>query len=398
MQATLQHLDDRYLTVLTEITSLLLEDAPPEVVCNQLFVKLQSVLQLDAFFHFRVTTDGLRLKLACCHGCPEDRLPEVEHLEFGQAVCGTVAQRRQSMYVPNIPQCHNDLAEFVRSIGITCYTCQPLIVNDKLLGTFSFGTRSRTEYAESELKLIQLVCDQVAIATHRAFIREQHVKLERLAVAGQLSARIAHEINNPLEAVINILYLLRGMQLGQQAGAFIALAEEQLNRVGQISRQTLSYYRETASPTAVDLRHAAESARAVLSGMATKKSVNVNVAIPHQMHVHAVDTELIEILTNLMANAIFYTPERETVEVEAQRVNGHIEVHVRDCGPGISAKIAARLFQPFATTKDDKGNGLGLWISRELARRVGGELSLSHSDIGATFTLRLRRVVESHVQ
>jgi len=144
-------LDDRYLGALTNITSLLLRDAPPDEVCEAIFRELRSVLQLDAYFHFRVTTDGTRLKLASCRGCPPERLESIEFLEFGQAVCGTVAARRQSMYVPNIPECVNEMTLFVHSIGITCYTCQPLIVNGRLLGTFSFGTRSRVEYSEQEL-------------------------------------------------------------------------------------------------------------------------------------------------------------------------------------------------------------------------------------------------------
>ncbi len=386
-------IDERYLAVLTEITSLLLRDAPPDEVCEAIFSKLRSVLQLDAYFHFRVTDDGTRLKLASCRGCPPDRLADIEYLEFGQAVCGTVAFTRKSMYVPRVPECVNALTQFVDSIGITCYTCQPLINNGRLLGTFSFGTRSRLQYTQQELRLIQLVCDQVAIAAARDILRDQQVRLERIAVAGQMAAKVAHEINNPLEAATNLLYLLGSQEMSEEAKRFVAMTQEQLTRVAGISRQMLSYYRQSREAAPVNLRHTTESVLAAASFAATRKGVNFNVDVPRELKVQAIDSELAQILTNLVANAIHYSPAHETVEIAALRKRSDVELFVSDRGPGVSPELSTELFKPFVTTNKESGNGLGLWVSRELARRVNGDLQLVPSVEGATFKLLLPHAV-----
>lgn len=387
--ATRPTLDDRYLSVLSEITTLLLRDASPDEVCEAIFAKLRPVLQIDAYFHFRVTPDGTRLKIASCRGCPPDRLPEIEFLEFGQAVCGTVAATRESMYVPHVIECKNELTQFIQSLGINCYACQPLIMNGRLLGTFSFGARSRAEYREQELQFIGLVCDQVAIATGRDVAREQEVRLERIAVAGQMAAKIAHEINNPLEAAINALYLLNSDLTGKDAKQYVSLAQEQVARVAHISKQMLGFYRDGRDPAPVNLRQTTEGVLAAAAFAAKKKQLNFSIDVPHELKVQAIDSELAEILTNLVANAIHYSPEMETVQIAALRRLRAVEIFVSDNGPGVAAGCSKKLFEPFFTTNKESGNGLGLWISRELARRVGGDLELVSSGQGATFKLCL---------
>ncbi len=382
-------LDSRYFRVLSEITSLLLRDCPVDEVCEAVFSRLRSVLQLDAYFHFRVTIDGTRMRLASCRGCPPERLPDIEFLEFGQAVCGTVAARRRQMYVPHVLECRNDLTEFIHSIGITCYACQPLIVNGRLLGTFSFGTKARDEYTDPELQLIELVCHQVAIAASRDMAREQQLQLERLAGAGYMAAKIAHEINNPLAAATNLLYLAEQTQISGEGRELVKKAQEQLNRVANVAKQTLSYYRESRPLGAVDLRHAIDVAVSSSMFAAQNKRLEIKVDTPRSWKVQAHDGELVQILTNLLANAIHHSPEGESVNVTALSRNSHVNVFVSDKGPGISPEIRSKIFEPFFTTNKQTGNGLGLWISKELARRMDAVLLLAPSSDGATFELRL---------
>ncbi len=383
-------LDSRYLGALTDITSLLLRDAPVDQVCEAIFTKLRSVLQLDAYFHFRVTSDGTRMRLASCRGCPPERLPDIEFLEFGQAVCGTVAARREQMYVPRVLECRNELTEFIHSIGITCYACQPLIVNGRLLGTFSFGMKSRHEYSEPELQLIELVCQQVAIATSREVAREQQVELERLAGAGYMAAKIAHEINNPLAAATNLLYLMGQTPMAGEGRELLKKAQEQLDRVATVAKQTLSYYRDCRPLSAVDLRHAIDVAVSSSIFAAQHKNLEIKIDAPRRWKVQAHDCELVQILTNLLANAIHHSPEGESVRVSAISRNSHVNVFVSDKGPGISPEHRSKIFEPFFTTNKQTGNGLGLWISKELAQRMDALLLLAPSNEGATFELRLR--------
>ena len=226
----------------------------------------------------------------------------------------------------------NDLTLFVHSIGITCYTCQPLITNDQLLGTFSFGTRSRLEYTAEELQLIQLVCDQVAIAAARDLSREQQVTLERIAVAGQMAAKIAHEINNPLEAVTNLLFLLDSEEMRDEAKRYLTMAQEQVDRVAEISKQVLGYYRQTREPAPVNLRHTTDNVVAAAKFTAAKKRLSFDIDVPRELRVYAIDAELVQILTNLVANAIHYSPEGEHVHIAALRKRSEVEVFVSDRG------------------------------------------------------------------
>ncbi len=305
-------------------------------------------------------------------------------------MCGTVALTRQPMYVPRIPECVNEMTAFVHSIGITCYTCQPLIVNGALLGTFSFGTRNRAEYDEQELQLIRLVCGQVAIATARDVAREQQLGMERFLVAGQMAAKIAHEISNPLAAVTNVLYLLGNRPMDPDARKYLDIAQEQVARVADISRQMLGFYRESRAPSPVNLRRTTDSVLAAATLAATTKSLTFAIDVPRELEVQAIALELSQILTNLVANAIHFSPERESIGISALQRNRHVELLVADRGPGIRAEDLPKLFQPFFTTNKESGNGLGLWVSRELARRVDGDLIVVPSSQGATFKLLLR--------
>ena len=123
---------------------------------------------------------------------------------------------------------------------------------------------------------------------------------------------------------------------------------------------------------------------------ANRKNVSVAIDVPETLKVQAIDVELVEILNNLLANAIHYSPEHEPVRVTALRRSGQVEVFVSDHGPGVDPRLSGKIFQPFVTTRTENGNGLGLWISRELARKVGGELSLVPSTQEATFKLLLK--------
>ena len=146
----------------------------------------------------------------------------------------------------------------------------------------------------------------------------------------------------------------------------------------------------SVSATTKGVKTRCELSAAADTCAAARKRLNFTVDVPGDLQVQAIDCELAQILTNLVANAIHYSPERETVRIAGLPRRDDIEVFVSDRGPGITPEHASKLFQPFFTT-NNTGNGLGLWISRELARRVHGDLLLVPSTQGATFKLRLRR-------
>jgi PAS domain S-box-containing protein len=212
---------------------------------------------------------------------------------------------------------------------------------------------------------------------------------ERLAVAGRMAATIAHEINNPLETVTNVLYLLsRNAGLDESARQHLKIADEELRQIAQITRSTLGLYRErdtTAGP--VNLSEMIENLLTFYRRQLQSLAVKVEKRIDSSGHVIGVSGELRQVFANLIANAIDALTTtgtnlklhiHESADWRNLGTRG-IRVVVADDGPGISAESQARLFRPFYTTKGQKGTGLGLWVSQGIVTKHGGSIRLRSS-------------------
>ncbi len=221
--------------------------------------------------------------------------------------------------------------------------------------------------------------------------REMALRMtEKLALTGRMTSVIAHEINNPLEAITNIHYLLSQEVRGNDpAVAYIAMAENELERISRITKQTLRWSKENAQKE--DLILAGSIFDDVLKSFDGKiQNRGINVAVSGQdTHIFGVVGQLQQVLSNLIANA-----------VDAAAVSGHIwlsatsdesgtEIIVGDNGSGMSEEIQRQMFEPFYSTKGDLGNGLGLYISQEIVERHKGQL-LADSSSGAGTRMRVR--------
>ncbi|HEX4605352.1 MAG TPA: PAS domain-containing protein [Candidatus Angelobacter sp.] len=212
-------------------------------------------------------------------------------------------------------------------------------------------------------------------------------KSEKLAAAGRLAATIAHEINNPLEAVTNLLYLLR--QNGAwdaNARDYVAQAEHELARVAHVTRQTLGFYRDTTSPRLMNLAKTVEEGIALYQSRIQAKKIVVQREFDQTVEVSGLSGEIRQVISNLVANAIDAMPEGGTLRLRVRRgrefsnsnqTGGRIVI--ADTGSGIPREQRKKLFEPFYTTKLDVGTGLGLWVSREIIKKHGGAISLRSS-------------------
>jgi two-component system, chemotaxis family, CheB/CheR fusion protein len=205
---------------------------------------------------------------------------------------------------------------------------------------------------------------------------------ERLAVAGRMAATIAHEINNPLETVANILYLLgRNPTLDGKARGYIKLADEELRRVGKITRTTLGLYRDRDShPAPVNVVGLLETILMLYQRQVQAVGAAVETRFTSGIVVQGVSGELRQVFSNLIANAIdaleatgtsLYVRVRDTVDWRDQKGKG-IKVTIADDGPGMTAETLSHLFQAFYTTKGQKGTGVGLWVSQGIIGKHGG--------------------------
>lgn len=211
---------------------------------------------------------------------------------------------------------------------------------------------------------------------------EALLKSEKLAAAGRLAATIAHEINNPLEAVINLLYLAqRSLTPGHAALEYLAVADQELGRVAEIARQTLGFYRDTSSPVTFSVCEVIENAVRLYSRKIHRRNVHVKIECDPDLTLHAVQGEIRQVLANLISNAIDACRPGGKVRVHAYRarewgnsMRPGTRIVVADTGAGIEREALAHIFEPFFSTKKDVGTGLGLWVSREIVQKHNGSI------------------------
>jgi signal transduction histidine kinase len=219
--------------------------------------------------------------------------------------------------------------------------------------------------------------------TARKQAEEALIRSEKLASAGRLAATIAHEINNPLEAVTNLLYLAKGDPA--KAAQYIEAAESELHRVAHITRQTLGFYRDGGTPHSVQMDKLVNDVLSLYAKRLEIKNIAVHARLEQQPEVTASGGELRQIVSNLISNAIDALPHegRLSISVHSARHPRHgtdgVRLIVADNGTGIPAEVRAKIFEAFFTTKRDVGTGLGLWVTRSLVEKHGGSLRMRTS-------------------
>jgi PAS domain S-box-containing protein len=225
-------------------------------------------------------------------------------------------------------------------------------------------------------------------------------KWEKLAAAARMSATMAHEINNPLNGAVNLLFLAKATP-GIPSGVAVLLgqAEQELERVALTARQVLGFYRESGGTEQVDLPALADSVLKLFSNKLTLKKIRIARAFEACPPVQAVRGELQQVISNLLSNAIDAVPVNGVITIGAHGIpdggNTRVEIFIADNGPGIPVEAMERIFEPFYTTKTETGTGLGLWIVKEIVERHGGSISVHpHLDngeklCGALFTIKL---------
>jgi PAS domain S-box-containing protein len=212
---------------------------------------------------------------------------------------------------------------------------------------------------------------------------------EKLASVGRLAASVAHEINNPLEAVTNLLFLAkRDISDRSKVEQRLDQANQELDRVTHIATQTLGFYRETSSASTVDLAKTLEGVLGLYARKISSRGINVIKEYGRKTEAKVLAGEIRQVLANLIANSIDAMPNggslRLRVSNSRSRNNGNqpgVRVIIADTGSGIRPESMKKIFEPFFTTKKDTGTGLGLWITRAIIEKHGGSIRV-HSKPG----------------
>ena len=217
--------------------------------------------------------------------------------------------------------------------------------------------------------------------TDRKLAEEALVKSERLAAMGRLAGIIAHEINNPLEAISNAFYLLHDHpSLDDEARYYSRLAEEELARITHITKQTLSFYRESQQPVAISLSEILDNVVELQSRKLQLNRIIFTRKFRTAGTLQGFSVELKQVFLNLISNAVQAMPEGGRLRIQLlearERTTGQtgMRVNICDTGVGIRPEHAKKIFEPFFSTKEAKGTGLGLWISKGIIQKYGGNI------------------------
>lgn len=220
---------------------------------------------------------------------------------------------------------------------------------------------------------------------------------EKLASVGRLAATVAHEINNPLAAVVNLIYLIKNSPgLPPTIAQYVKTAEEELNRISSLTRQTLGFYREERGATPMQVGVLANTLIALFSPKARNKALDIRLQVRSDPKIQAIQGEMRQLIANLLGNSIDAVPRNGCILVRvssAVRWRSNLREHgvrltVADSGPGIPAAYREKIFEPFFTTKQDVGTGLGLWICKNIVEQHDGSLRMrSCTDPGKSWTV-----------
>lgn len=211
---------------------------------------------------------------------------------------------------------------------------------------------------------------------------EALVRSEKLAIVGRMAATISHEINNPLEAVTNLLYLIRTEPSGEGVRALARAAEDELSRVAHVVTHTLRFNRQSNAPAYESLSTLLDSSLAIFEGRVRLKGVKLDWRRRGSDRVLCFGSEVRQVFANLIDNALDAVDTGGTlylrVKEQRHRRSGDagVRVTIADTGHGMSKETMESLFQPFFTTKGSSGTGLGLWVSREILDRHHGHVRL----------------------
>ncbi|MGO4212823.1 sensor histidine kinase [Terriglobus sp. 2YAB30_2] len=239
---------------------------------------------------------------------------------------------------------------------------------ETLFSTLEVALRGRQRQYQVRDQMEQMVRAQDALR-----------RAEKLAVTGRLAASIAHEINNPLESVTNLLYLLRSETSSENAQIYLGQAEQELARVTEIAKHTLRYYREPNKPVLVDVSAVLDSMLTLYHSRLISARVDVHKeARSALVSVYANPGELRQVIANLISNSLdaMRTGGKLRLRIGSWHSSKmpdrrYLSLTIADTGSGIDPRLLPTVFEPFVTTKGETGTGLGLWVTQELVRKNG---------------------------
>ena len=374
--------------ILSETAGRLLASDRPHEIVRSLCRNVMVHLDCHVFFNYLADEKVGRLHLNAFEGIPDEAADRIEWLEYGSAVCGCAARDSVRIICDNIQETPDPRTDLVKSFGITAYACHPLLSGGRVIGTLSFGSRSRNGFSDEDLSIMKTVADQVAIAMERIRLLESErlrtVELEALNRDLEAFAySVSHDLRTPLRSIDGFsLALLEDYadRLDANGRDYLERVRAATHRMGFLIDDILKLSRVTRAEMkreSVDLSGIARDILRRLAEAYPERSVTVKI---QQGILANGDGRLLTVmLENLLGNAWKFTRKSEHARVEfgLLQADGGRVYFVRDNGEGFDMAYAGKLFQPFQRLHDAAdfpGTGIGLATVKKIIERHGGRV------------------------
>lgn len=405
------------------VEKLLISDNPQDVV-QELCMKAMRFLNGHAFLNYLIDDEKGRLHLNACSGIDDATSREIEWLNFGQAVCGCVARDGCRIISSDIQNKSDSRTDLVKSLEIRAYVCHPLLVEQKVIGTLSFGTRSKDAFDDDEIAFMKAVADPIAAALNRVKtgqkLLKQHQSLleaekekndalnKAIKMKDDFLSIISHEFKTPLAVINSALQAMEHIcrdELSERSKRFLNKIRQNSYRQLRLVNNLLDITRVNAGRIKIhkrnlDLVFITRSITDSVRLYAQQKDIKLSFTSVPKKLILGMDEEKYErILLNLLSNAIKFTPKGKSIKVKVslEEADGGKKacVQVIDKGLGIPDDKRELIFERFgqvdsSLSRQAEGAGIGLYLVKVLVESLGGVISVkSKMGAGSTFTLLL---------
>jgi signal transduction histidine kinase len=378
------------LARLQVVSDAALAHLSPDDLLDELLTRVRDVLSADtcAVLLFDEKTDELVARAA--KGL-EEEVEQGVRIPVGRGFAGRIAAEQRPVVIDDVDHSYV-LNPILREKGVKSLLGAPLVTNGRVLGVLHVGTLKHRKFNASDVELLQVVAQRVALAVDRALVYERVVQLTQ--IQREFIALAAHELRSPATTVYGIgatLYFRQGELAPDVVDELVLNLYQQGERMRKLVEQLLDLSRLDASRIAIEPRPLAlrKHIEEIVAGVAAIDAREVDITVPDDLEV-VVDPATIErVVANLVSNAMRYG--RPPIVVSAEQSDRHVRIYVEDSGEGVSPEFVPYLFERFRRSDDaiskSVGTGLGLSIARSYARAHGGDVFYRGDRRGAKFEL-----------
>ena len=440
------------LELLFEATNDLISSEQPKELIEILYGEIAQRLGIDCYLYYSIDTDRA-IQLTSYSGITCSQATYFESQKFGEGICGTVAAKRSAIKIENVLKCNDSNTESIRNLGMRAYYCCPLIAQGQLLGTISFGSRTRSDFASYEIGMMQAVCNQIAIAIQRANLIDSLQKADR--IKDEFLGILSHELRSPLNSILGWAQYLRVRKLDETTTSKALESIERNSReLHNVIEELLDVSRTIQGKMQLNIREC-NLASIIVAAIENLRSTSIAKQIEIKLSVHkgfgmeenirnraftkceeppkfaslnqipadyeailksndlliaGDDERLKQVVWNLLSNAIKFTScggciEVRLLEDKTSNSLSYAVIEVSDTGIGIDSEFLPYVFDRFrqgdsSNARAHNGLGLGLAIVRHIVELHGGSVSVESpgEGKGSKFTVKLPLIKSTESQ